>query len=49
MIVDKEGKTPSDIGEPVTSKSKTDRRKKQVEVEHDRRKGNRRKEDNKRR
>ena len=44
MIVDKEGKMFED-----RRKSKTDRRKKQVEVEHDRRKGNRRKEDNKRR
>ena len=44
MIVDKNGKMFED-----RRKNKTDRRKKQVEVEHDRRKSDRRKENNKRR
>ena len=44
MIVDKNGKMFED-----RRKNKTDRRKRQIEVENERRKENRRKEDNKRR
>ena len=42
MIVDKDGKMFED-----RRKNKTDRRKKQMPVEHDRRKSDRRKENNK--
>lgn len=42
MIVDKDGKMFED-----RRKTKTDRRKKQIPVEHDRRKSDRRKENNK--